>query len=140
MIARGIPILSVLYSPKLAKNFDKKEKIKLALTWLIPGIIFPLIMVSMTWENGNSIRYGCDYAWQFMMAGLAVMFYVCGNMKNEQLKKWIYRVFVLCTIWAVISTIAASIAVTPESTLTYYDNEKGMRIYCHLRNLIMFWN
>lgn len=140
LIARGLSILSVLYAPKLAKNFDKKEKIKLALTWLIPGIIFPLIMVSMTWENGYSIRYGCDYAWQFMMAGLAVMFYVCGNMKNEQLKKWIYRVFVLCTIWAVISTIAASIAVTPESTLTYYDNEKGMRIYCHLRNLIMFWN
>lgn len=140
VIVRGLPILSILYAPKLSKNFDRKEKIKLGLIWLLPGVIFPLIMVAMTYENGYSIRYGCDYAWELMLSGIVVAFYVYNRLENQQLKKWLYRLFVVCTVWAVASTLAATISVSPADTIAPYENIKGSLIYYKLRNLIMFWN
>lgn len=140
LIPRVLPILSFLYTPKVAKRFDRKDKIKYALIWFIPGVIFPIIIAAMTWQYGYAIRYTCDFAPAMILAALVLAYYVYIRIKNETVKKWLGRIMLISTMWCVAAALAVAFKDTPTVKTAIYDNPKGALLWYHIKNLIMFWN
>ncbi len=138
MIPRVLPLLSLLYTPKVAKQFNKKEKLKYALIWFIPVVIFPIVIVALTWQYGYSLRYVCDFAWEMILGALVLAFFVFRKIKNTCVRKWLYRIMFFSTMWCVICSMAIVFKSVPGTSVYIHPN--GANIYYHIRNLIMFWN
>lgn len=132
-----LPIFSLFYAPKLAKNFTRKEKLRLFLIWFLPGIIFPIILVAMTWEYGYAMRYNADFAWQMCIAAFVVIFYVYNRIKRQADKKWLFRILFTATIWCVLCYLAVIFSKVPDNSLPTITNSAS--VYYRIRNLIAFW-
>jgi hypothetical protein len=124
IIPRTLPILSFLYTPKLAKRFNRREKIKLSLIWLLPGLIFPIIIAAVSWESGFSLRYICDFAWQMTLASLVLIFYVYQRINQDVIKKWLLRLMFVSTVWCAVSMIAIAIYNVPTVDIGVYNNRE----------------
>lgn len=138
VIPSVLPTLGLLYAPKVAKNFNLKEKIKLFLIWFLPGIVFPVILVAMTWEYGYAMRYNADFGWQMCLAALVVIFYVYNRLKNKTIRKWLFRVFFVATTWCVLCYMASIFATNPLNSVA--NNIDGALIYYKIRSLVYFWS
>lgn len=133
-----LPIFSLLYAPKLAKNFNRKEKRKLFLIWFVPGIIFPIILVAMTWEYGYAMRYNADFAWQMCIAAFVVIFYVYSRLKNKTIKNWLFKILFAATIWCAVCYIAIILNNSPADSVG--NNINGANVFYHIKSLVAFWN
>lgn len=138
IIPSVLPTLALAYTPKLAKNFNFKEKLKLFLIWFLPGIVIPVILVAMTWQYGYAMRYNADFGWQMCLAALAVIFYTYNRLDNKLIKKWLFRVFFIATLWCVLCYMAAIFSNNP--LVAVGKNIDGATIYYKIRNLVYFWN
>lgn len=138
VIPSVLPTLALLYAPKLAKNFNLKDKLKLFLIWFLPGIVFPVILVAMTWQYGYAMRYNADFGWQMCLAALVVIFYVYNRLDNELIKKWLFRVFFAATTWCVLCYMASIFSKNPLDAVA--DNIDGALIYYKIRSLVYFWS
>lgn len=138
IIPRVLPLLSLLYTPKAAKQFSKKDKIKYVFIWFIPVVIFPVIIVAMTWQYGYCQRYVCDFAWEMILGALVLAFYMYLTIKNTSIRKWLYRIMFFSTVWCIVCSMAIVLKSVPG--VSVFIHPEGANIYYHIRNLIMFWN
>lgn len=133
-----LPVLSLLYAPKIYRQFHIKEKIKFALIWFVPGILFPIILAAMTWEYGYAMRYNADFGWQMSLAAFVVIFYVYNRIDNTTIRKWLFRVLLTATAWCVICYTMAIFTSNPIDSVSH--NVNGAELYYKIKNLIAFWN
>lgn len=137
VIPSVLPTFALLYAPKIAGRFHLKEKLKYFLIWFLPGILFPVILVAMTWQYGYAMRYNADFGWQLCLAALVVIFYVYNGLKNTTIKKWLFWVFFAATVWCVLCYGASIFATNPLNAVA--DNVKGAEIFYKIRSIIYFW-
>lgn len=130
-------ILSLLYAPKLAGKFNIKEKIRLCLIWFLPGIVFPIILAAMTWQYGYAMRYNADFGWQLCIAAFVVIMFVYNKLKNKTIKKWLFTLLFIVTVWSVTAYLAGLFANSPMNAVA--DNIQGSHIYLKIKHLIQFW-
>ena len=137
LFAICLPCWAFLYTPKAAEFFNKQQKIKLALCWLIPGLIMPIVAVIMTWQYGYAARYGADFAWQICLAALMIVFFMYSRVKDPTMKKWLFRIMMICTIWCILGNLAYVLSDNP---LELNDaSQYGGAIYSRLQNVVQFW-
>lgn len=137
LIWAALPTLSLLYTPKLARDFNRKEKVKLGLIWLLPGLIIPLLLIAVTWESGYAMRYNADFAWQICLAAFALIFYKYNKITNITIRKWLFRVLFAATIWCVLCYTAAALTTSPANSVGHC--VAGADMYNEIERLIMFW-
>ena len=137
LFAICLPCWAYLYTPKAAKFFDKSQKIKLALCWLIPGLIFPIVAVVMTWQYGYAARYGADFAWQIALSALMIVFFMYSRVKDPTMKKWLFRIMMICAIWCIIGNLAYVLSENPIEINK--ESYLGGEIYSRIQNAIQFW-
>lgn len=130
-------VLSLLYTPKVAKFFPKKDKIKYFLIWFLPGLIIPVILAAMTWEYGYSMRYNADFGWQISIASFVLIYFVYHQINNATIKKWLMRILLIATVWSVLCYLTTVFSTNPIQAVNH--NLKGSNIYYYLKNLIEFW-
>lgn len=132
-----LPAWAYLYTPKAAKFFDRSQKIKLALCWLLPGLVMPIIAVIMTWQYGYSARYGADFAWQMCLGALMIVFFMYSRIQNLTTRKWLFRIMVFCTLWCIVGNLAYVFSDNPANV---NDSLKlGGEIYSRMQNMVQFW-
>lgn len=137
LFAICLPCWAFLYVPKAAKYFNKSQKIRLALCWLIPGIIMPIVAVVMTWQYGYAARYGGDFAWQMCLAALMIVLYMYTRVKDETTKKWLFRIMIVCTLWCILGNLAYVLSDNP---IEINDaSQLGGAIYSKIQNAVQFW-
>ena len=137
LFAICLPCWAFLYTPKAAKFFNKSQKIKLALCWLLPGLVIPIIAVVMTWQYGYAARYGADFAWQVCLAALMLVFFMYSRVKDPTMKKWLFRIMMFCTLWCILGNLAYVLSDNPiEINNAAYN---GGEIYSRIHNAIQFW-
>lgn len=137
LIWATLPTFSLLYTPKLARDFNRKEKVKLGLIWLLPGVIIPLLLIAVTWESGYAMRYNADFAWQICLAAFALIFYQYNRLTNATVKKWLFRILFVAAIWCVVCYIAVIFTTSPANSVSH--SVRGADIYNAIERLVMFW-
>lgn len=137
LLAIFIPGWAYLYTPKAAKFFNKTQKIKLVLCWLVPSLIIPIIAIIPTWKYGYAARYAADFAWQICLGALMLIFFMYSRVTNTTMKKWLFRIMVVCTIWCIIGNLAYVITENPIDANV--NSIKGAEIYSRIQNAIQFW-
>ena len=99
---RALPSLGYLGVVPAWKSLTKKEKIQ-ALCLLIPTcVIAPLIIIFSIWESGYGVRYCCDFAWQIILGGTAVLYLLYVRKAEGQGKSILRQAFTVAMVLAVI--------------------------------------
>ncbi len=129
---RGLPSLGYLGAVPAWKCMTKKERVQ-ALCLLLPTcVIIPLIIIFSIWESGYGVRYCCDFAWQIILGGAAVLYLLWARVADGQGKTILRHAF----------TVAAVIAVVLNGALIYgYLTRTGHLELPYLRfeRLFEFW-
>ncbi len=99
---RALPSLGYLGIKPAWKSMTRKERVQ-ALCLLIPTcVIAPLIIIFSIWESGYGVRYCCDFAWQIILGGAAVLYLLYVRAADGQGKHILRHAFTIAAVLAVI--------------------------------------
>ncbi len=99
---RALPSLGYLGVVPAWRSLSRKEKLE-ALCLLLPAcVIAPLIIIFSIWESGYGVRYCCDFAWQIILGGAAVLFLLYTRRAEGQGKTILRQAFNVAAVLAII--------------------------------------
>jgi predicted MFS family arabinose efflux permease len=102
LLWRALPSLGYLGVAPAWRTLNKKEKL-MALFLLVPTcIIAPLVIIFSIWESGYGVRYCCDFAWQFILGGTAVLYLLYARVAKGQAKDILRGAFTVAMALGVI--------------------------------------
>lgn len=78
---KALPSLALFLSPFAFKAADKKKRLIPSLLVLAVCIICPLVIIFSIWESGYGVRYAADFAWQMILGGMIVIYYLFFKFK-----------------------------------------------------------
>ncbi len=129
---RALPSLGYLGAVPAWRCMSKKERTA-ALCLLLPlSVIAPLIIIFSIWESGYGVRYCCDFAWQIILGGAAVLYLLYVRVAEGQAKTILRHAF----------TVAAVLAVVVNGAMIYdYLSKSGdlQNHYLRLSRVFDFW-
>ena len=99
---RALPSLGYAGILPAWRRLSKQEKVQ-ALCLLVPTcIIAPLVIIFSIWESGYGVRYCCDFAWQFILGGAAILFLIYDRVAVGQGKIILRNAFTVAMVLAVV--------------------------------------
>ena len=99
---RALPSLGYLGAVRAWRTLTKREKVQ-ALCLLVPTcVIAPLVIIFSIWESGYGVRYCCDFAWQFILGGAAVLYLIYARVAVGQGKTILRNAFTVAMVLAVV--------------------------------------
>ncbi len=99
---RALPSLGYLGVRPAWKSMTRDERIK-ALALILPTcVIAPLIIIFSIWESGYGVRYCCDFAWQIILGGAAVLYLIYVRVADGQGKTILRHAFTLAAVLALV--------------------------------------
>lgn len=102
LFIRALPTLGFAGSVAAWKRLEKREKWQ-ALTLLLPVcVIAPLVIIFSIWESGYGVRYCCDFAWELILGGAAVLFFLYVRSAENQTKRLMQIFFVVAAVVALM--------------------------------------
>lgn len=131
---RALPLFGIIGSGKALKMMRREEKLKALLFVLPTCIIIPLVIIFSIWESGYGVRYCCDFAWEMVLAGIGVLFFLyCRAYRdNDTMKKIIGGFFVFA--------LFAAVAVNFSMIYEYMDaNAKHEVLKVFYESMFDFW-
>ncbi len=129
---RAFPSLGYLGVVPAWRTLSKREKIE-ALCLLLPiCVIAPLIIIFSIWESGYGVRYCCDFAWQIILGGAAVLYLIYSRVAQGQGKSIMRNAFVIAAVLSLIVNGAMIYDYLPKSG--HLTGE-----YLQFANIFDFW-
>lgn len=129
---RALPSLGYLGVVPAWKTLSKRERVE-ALCLVLPlCVIAPLIIIFSIWESGYGVRYCCDFAWQIILGGAAVLYLLYVRVAEGQGKTILRHAF----------TVAAVLALIVNGAMIYdYLSKTGLLAENYLRfaRVFDFW-
>ncbi len=102
LLWRALPSLGYLGVVPAWKSLTKKERLG-ALCLLVPTcVIAPLVIIFSIWESGYGVRYCCDFAWQLILGGAAVLYLLYDRVAEGQGKTILRNAFTLAMVLGVV--------------------------------------
>ncbi len=100
LFIRALPTLGFAGGFLAWRQLKKKEKWQAATLLLPVCVICPLVIIFSIWESGYGVRYCCDFAWQLILGGAAVLFFLYAKKAQPQTKKIMQGFFVVSAVLA----------------------------------------
>ena len=102
LLWRALPSLGYLGVVPAWRTLSKKEKL-MAVCLLVPTcVIAPLVIIFSIWESGYGVRYCCDFAWQFILGGAAVLYLLYARVAKGQAKDILRGAFTVAMVLGVV--------------------------------------
>ncbi len=99
---RALPSLGYVGILRAWKLLTKSER-RLALGILIPTcVLVPLGIILSIWESGYGVRYCTDFAWQFILGGMAVLWLLYERSCKGQARSLMRQFFLLSLVVAAV--------------------------------------
>lgn len=134
---RALPLAGLAYAPRSLKTMSWRKRGKLMAIIGIPTIVIPLVLMAMTWESGYALRYSVDFAWQLVLAGLLICFYMYGRCTSPRMRGFLTTVMLVSAVWCFISTTALALSRVPDDATV---GEISLQLeYYRLQRMLMFW-
>lgn len=132
LLFRSLPVFGYLGVGRALKTMGKKERVE-ALCLVVPTcILVPLAIIFSIWESGYGVRYCTDFAWQLILGGALVLWYLYVREAGKQMRTVLERFFV----------VAAVVALVINGAMLYeYANKSGYlaSAYLDFERLFDFW-
>ncbi len=132
LLWRALPSLGYLGAGAAWKKLTRSEK-AFALVILLPTcVIAPFIIIFSIWESGYGVRYCCDFAWQIILGGAAVLYLLYIRVARGQGKSILRHAF----------TAACAVAVIINGAMIYDYLSKGGFMagnYLRFARIFDFW-
>lgn len=103
---RALPCLAYFAAIPAYKALQKKERLPAILLVASTCVLVPLIIIFSIWESGYGVRYCTDFAWQFILGALGIIFLLYARRANSQTKKLAQYFIIISLAVAVISNFA----------------------------------
>ena len=135
-MAGGIFILSpICFALFLIPKIRNKINKELFFTIIMLSAIGLTICIIDIILGGNSQRYAADYAWMFIFAAMMTILAIYQILKNEQIKKYIYKITLFLVIFSgIINFLLGGIQSEDNCLKSYYPEQ-----YYGIRYGISFW-
>lgn len=135
-MAGGIFILSpICFALFLIPKIRNKINKELLFTIIMLSVIGLIICIVDIVLGGNSQRYAADYAWMFLFAAMMTIMAIYQMVKNEQLRKYIYKITLVLVIFSgIINFLLGGIQSEDNYLKSYYPEQ-----YYGIRYGISFW-
>jgi len=102
LLWRALPSLGYLGAVPAWKTMSKQERVQF-LCLLVPTcVIIPLVIIFSIWESGYGVRYCCDFAWQFILGGAAILYLLYARVAERQTKSIMHHAFVVAAVLSLI--------------------------------------
>ncbi len=129
---RALPVFGYLGAGRALRTMDKRDRIK-ALVLILPTcILAPLIIMFSIWESGYGVRYCTDFAWQMILGGALVLWFLWLKGAGKEGKTILERFF----------AVAAVVALAVNGAMLYDYMEKSGYLtagYLSFARLFDFW-
>jgi len=103
---RSLPMFGYFGTAKALRIMDKKQRLKFLLLVLPSCVIAPLIIIFSIWESGYGVRYCADFAWQMILGGCAVFYYLYINHYKAERQRLLQKFFVVAAVVAIFINFA----------------------------------
>ncbi len=103
LFIRALPSLGFLGAWQAFKKLDKKDRWQAATVILSVCIIAPAAVIFSIWESGYGVRYCCDFAWQMILGGSAILFFLYDKSAEAQTKRILQYAFVVAAVVALVT-------------------------------------
>ena len=91
---RAIPTLAYFLAIPALCALTKKERLPAALAVGATCVAVPMIIIFTIWESGYGVRYCTDFAWQFILGALGILFLLYARKVEGQTKRVMQYFFV----------------------------------------------
>ena len=132
LLWRALPSLGYLGIVPAWKTMSKRERAQLFCLLIPTCVIIPLVIIFSIWESGYGVRYCCDFAWQFILGGAAILYLLYARVAERQTKTVMYHAF----------TVAAVLSLVVNGALIYdYMSKDGYLAdaFLRLERVFDFW-
>ena len=102
LLWRALPSLGYLGAVPAWRTLTKKEKLMAVLLLVPTCVIAPLVIIFSIWESGYGVRYCCDFAWQFILGGTAVLYLLYARVAKGQAKDILRNAFTVAMVLGVV--------------------------------------
>ena len=92
---RALPCLAYFGAIPAYKALDKKERLPALTLALSTCVLIPLIIIFSIWESGYGVRYCTDFAWQFILGALSILFLLYVRRANSQTRCLVQYFFII---------------------------------------------
>ncbi len=99
---RALPSLGYLGVVPAWRSMSKKERLQSLALGLTTCVIAPLIIIFSIWESGYGVRYCCDFAWQMILGGAAILFLLYARVADGQGKSILRHAFTVAAVLALV--------------------------------------
>ncbi len=99
---RSLPSLGYLGVVPAWRTLTRRERVQILCLALPLCVIAPLIIIFSIWESGYGVRYCCDFAWQFILGGAAILYLLYVRVADGQVKTILRHAFTVAAVLAVI--------------------------------------
>ncbi len=100
LFIRALPTLGLFGAWAAFKRMEKKDRWQAATILLAVCIAAPAAVIFSIWESGYGVRYCCDFAWQMILGGAAVLFFLYVKSAEGQTRRIMQYAFVVAAVVA----------------------------------------
>ena len=137
LLWRALPLGGLCYVPRALKPMSWRQRGRLLLIVGLPTVVFPLLLMALTWESGYALRYSVDFAWQLVLGGLLVCFYVYSRCQSPRMRRFLETAMVAAVVWCCVSTAALSLARVPDDVTV--SGVSLPLVYYRIARTLTFW-
>lgn len=137
LLWRALPLGGLAYAPRVLKPMSRKQRLRLFVLIGLPTIVIPFFLMAFTWESGYALRYSVDFAWQLVLGGLLVCFYVYNRCQSPRMRHFLTTAMLVSVIWCLLSTTALALARLPDDVTV--GGVQLQLVYYRLARQMMFW-
>lgn len=102
LLWRALPSLGYLGAWPAWRVLSRKER-RDALWLLLPlCLLAPIVIIFSIWESGYGVRYCCDFAWQFILGGAAILFLLYSRKAQGQGRDILRNAFTLAMVLGIM--------------------------------------
>ncbi len=96
----ALPTWGYLAAVPACRALTKEERYRAIPIVLAACVLVPLGIIFSIWESGYGVRYCTDFAWEFILGAMGILFVLYARRAQEQTKRILQVFFVLSTVVA----------------------------------------
>lgn len=113
----ALPTWGYLAAVPACRALTKEERYRAIPMVLATCVLVPLGIIFSIWESGYGVRYCTDFAWEFILGAMGILFVLYARRAQEQTKRILQVFFVISTVVAFLCNFGLVYAYMPKTGL-----------------------
>ena len=117
LFCSALPTWGYLAAIPACRSMTREERRRAIPIVAAACVLVPLGIIFSIWESGYGVRYCTDFAWQFILGAMGILFLLYARRADGQVKRIMQWFFVLSTVVAFLCSFGLVYAYMSKSNL-----------------------